>query len=318
MTEHISRIPALPFFLPAAQGNRFCLYHPPNPNLACRGGFVYAPPFADEMNRARRMASLQARALADAGFGVVLIDLFGCGDSAGESGEAGWAIWKADLQLARQWLQMQLRRPIGLWGLRLGALLALNVAHDMAQNRVQNRVQNRAQDGSGDIPQLILWNPVLEGKAFMTQFLRLRLAGDMRSHAMRTENMRDAKSMSTQDLRVLMQAGQIVEVAGYDIGPLLGPVIDTLQASALLPAAKAIDWLEIVRSEETSLPASQTTLIAQWQQAQIAATQHKIIGAPFWSTPETTISESLIEMSCALAVAESDRQSQTVTDNEKQ
>ncbi len=53
------------------------------------------------MNKSRRMAALQARAFAAMGFGVLQIDLFGCGDSSGDFSDARWDIWKQDLAIAR-------------------------------------------------------------------------------------------------------------------------------------------------------------------------------------------------------------------------
>ena len=58
-----------PFFLRVDGGERFCLFHPPAG--ACRGALLYVHPFAEELNRSRRMAALLARALAGAGYGVM-------------------------------------------------------------------------------------------------------------------------------------------------------------------------------------------------------------------------------------------------------
>ena len=57
------------FFLPVANAQnsqRFCLFHPAQGGV--RGGLLYLHPFAEEMNKARRMAALQARLLAENGF----------------------------------------------------------------------------------------------------------------------------------------------------------------------------------------------------------------------------------------------------------
>jgi exosortase A-associated hydrolase 2 len=93
----------LPTFKPSFQtvndgphGQRFCIHHPPA--LATPLGLVvHVHPFAEEMNKSRRMAAQQARALAAAGFAVLQIDLLGCGDSAGDSSDATWAAWLADV-----------------------------------------------------------------------------------------------------------------------------------------------------------------------------------------------------------------------------
>ena len=95
------------FFLPADIGQRFCLFHPANraPGSFALGQVVYVHPFTEEMNKSRRMAAMQARALAQAGFEVLQIDLLGCGDSSGGFGDATWAAWVADVTSACLWLR---------------------------------------------------------------------------------------------------------------------------------------------------------------------------------------------------------------------
>ena len=102
------------FFLPAESGRRFCVYHPSSRKGAVPG-IVYAHPFCEEMNKARRMAALQSRRLAAAGYAVLQIDLFGCGDSSGDFADATWETWKQDLRIALGWLKSQAHGPLGLW-----------------------------------------------------------------------------------------------------------------------------------------------------------------------------------------------------------
>jgi alpha-beta hydrolase superfamily lysophospholipase len=78
-------------FLPAGSGQRLVVCHPAQGPV--RGGVVYVPPFAEEMNKARRMATVQAHAFAEAGFSVVIPDLAGCGDSSGDLVEVTWEDW---------------------------------------------------------------------------------------------------------------------------------------------------------------------------------------------------------------------------------
>ena len=94
------------FFLDTPDGPRFCMFHAPVG--ACRGALVYVHPFAEEMNRSRRMAALGARALAAQGIGVLLLDLHGCGDSADDFGDATWDGWLRDIAAARAWLEQRL------------------------------------------------------------------------------------------------------------------------------------------------------------------------------------------------------------------
>src|SRR5262245_3855900 len=87
------------FFQPAVgrTGQRLYLHHRPRPEAAPRGTVLHVHPFAEEMNKSRRMAALHARALAGAGFEVLQVDLAGCGDSSGEFGDATWDDWVADV-----------------------------------------------------------------------------------------------------------------------------------------------------------------------------------------------------------------------------
>tara|TARA_B110000238_G_C16067394_1_gene413366 strand:- start:879 stop:1052 length:174 start_codon:yes stop_codon:yes gene_type:complete len=45
---------------------------------------IFVPPFAEEMNRSKRMYVLFARLLADAGIKSICFDFAGTGDSSGE------------------------------------------------------------------------------------------------------------------------------------------------------------------------------------------------------------------------------------------
>ena len=163
MSGNAPRAPFEAFFLPAAGGERFCIFHPASG--APLGSILYVHPFAEEMNKSRRMAALQARAFCARGYNVLQIDLLGCGDSSGDFGDARWHAWHEDVALATDWLARHTEGPVHLWGLRLGALLALD----------HSRQAGRSFAG------LLLWQPVISGAQFMTQFLRLRMGSEMLS-----------------------------------------------------------------------------------------------------------------------------------------
>src|SRR5438477_12928924 len=113
-----------PLYLEGGRRRLFGIYHAPQKGYPRPHSFIYVPPFAEEMNLARRMAALQARALAAAGTGVLLLDLFGTGDSDGDFCDASWELWMEDILVAADWLEGQGPTQIGLWGLRMGGLLA--------------------------------------------------------------------------------------------------------------------------------------------------------------------------------------------------
>jgi len=174
-------LPLLPFFLPASGGQRYCLLHLPPPGRSARGGIVYLHPLAEELNKSRHVAAAQARAFAAAGYSVLQIDLYGCGDSSGDFGDARWPIWHNDLHLACAWLAQRVDGPLTLWGLRLGALLALDFA-------------SRAQL---PLARLLLWQPELDGRRCIDRFLRLRLARACSMAARRTLPARRAPNWPT-------------------------------------------------------------------------------------------------------------------------
>lgn len=262
------------FFLPsdgAAGGQRFCLYHPAQ-GAAARSAIVYVHPFAEEMNKSRRMAALQSRAFAQAGHAVLQIDLLGCGDSSGDFGDARWSDWIDDVVQACRWLQSQVRAPLWLWGLRAGSLLAADAAHQL------NHVHG-----------LLLWQPPTSGKLVLQQFLRLKLASDMLGGQARG---------AMESLRAQLAAGQSVDVAGYRLHAALA---SSLEEASLQPSShvRQLEWMEVAsRSPASLLPASAMKL-AQWQQAGCAARSQVVNGPGFWQTTEIEDAPALVDASIA-------------------
>jgi exosortase A-associated hydrolase 2 len=266
-------------FLDAAPGQRFGLFH--RPAGACRGAIVYVHPFGDEMNKSRRMAALQARALAAAGFGVLQLDLYGCGDSSGEFRDARWALWKQDLAAASAWLRSRLGQPVSVWGLRLGALLALDYASD-------------ARDTAAPVAGLVLWQPVLSGSTFLTQFLRVRVAGDMLAQ----EPGQEISGAGTAALRAALAAGETLEIGGYELAPALAAAIDA-QDAGVLPPACPVAWFEVVAQDGRQIGARSARLQADWHARGIDLKAQVVAGKPFWATQEISESAALLDATLA-------------------
>ncbi len=253
-------------FLPATPGQRFALHYRPA-GTAPLGLVVHVPAWAEEMNKARRMVSMQARALADAGYAVLNLDLYGCGDSSGEFSEARWEDWLSDVVQAAQWLRAQYgAAPLWLWGLRAGALLASQAASALGPCN------------------FLFWQPAGAGKPLLQQFLRLKLAADMQQGIKTT----------TEGLRVALQAGDTVNVAGYALPP--GLALGLERATLEAPATPArVVWLEVSgRDEATLLPAS-VQQIQKWQAAGHAVQSQVVRGPSFWQTQELEDAPDLIE-----------------------
>jgi exosortase A-associated hydrolase 2 len=233
--------------------------------MSYRGACVYVHPFGEEMNKSRRMAALQARAFARAGFGVLQIDLFGCGDSSGDFAEARWQIWKDDLAAAMRWLEDRQQGAVGLWGLRLGALLALDFA-----------VESRAA-----VDRLLLWQPVLRGESFLTQFLRTKLASDVLAGA-------ELLKAGTKEMRAALDCGERLEVAGYEIAPDLAASIDRLDAATLTVPNCPVHWFELISEPGRPMPPAAARVASGWQRHGADVNVHLVPGPAFWATQEIT------------------------------
>jgi exosortase A-associated hydrolase 2 len=264
-----------PFFLPGPTGRLFAIYHSLRPAADNAINFVHVPPFAEEMNRSRRMAALQARELARRGVGVLLLDLFGTGDSEGEFRDATWEAWMGDIEAAVSWLSGQGSKRNGLWGVRLGGLLAIAAAC-----------------GSADIKHVILWNPVTSGRIMLKQFLRIHVAANMEG----SKNGQDAKMP-----RARLLSGETVEVAGYAITPALATSLELAELTDFSPTPSVtVEWFELLASEELAPPPAARSTVEDWQQKGLRTSLRKLAGEPFWSLQEINVAPTLIEATSAL------------------
>ena len=262
-----------PLFLPAARGRLFAtLFGAAEPS---REAVLLLPPFAEEMNKCRPMLAAQARALAQLGTDVLLLDLFGTGDSEGDFAAARWDGWVDDLRAACAWLRDRGAATVHLWAVRSGALflseLTTNV--DPAQSRV------------------ILWHPAANGRQTATQWLRMRIAADSaRGRAQTTDSLR----------RELREAGSL-EIAGYEISQ---PLLEALEArtleAGLIVGWKHVCWLDVV-SAPAAEPLPATARILESARGKAARIEHdNVVGEPFWGTPEIARIPALVEATCRL------------------
>ncbi len=253
---------------------RFCLWTDPGAHVP-RALIVHVPAFAEEMNKSRRMVALQSRAFADAGAAVLQIDLLGCGDSAGESGDATWAAWVDDvvalcaLAVARfeaRWPGQDVP-PLWLWGLRGGALLAVAAAKRLTT-----------------VPHFIFWQPALSGRPLLQQFLRLASLGAAIGSSGATER---------EPARTALAAGRPAWVAGYSVAPSLAL---GLEQARLEPAARPANvlWLTVSPQPDTEVPLPMREALADWRQQGHEPDVVAVVGPQFWQTVEAEDAPALI------------------------
>ena len=268
---------ALPFFLRAGQGELFCMYYPPDPALPSRGAVLYVHPFAEELNKTRRMAALQARAFAASGYAVLQPDLYGCGDSSADFADARWQTWKQDLAHAAGWLEKKTGAALSVWGLRLGALLALEFVRD-----------------AGRAPHaLYFWQPVFQGKPYLTQFLRLGLAGKMLADA-------GPGSGGSAALREELRRGKTLEIGGYALAPELALALDELDGVRQAPPDCPLHWFELVLPATGELAPATTRMADAWRTFGAQVNLHPLHGVAFWATAEIAECQALLAATAAV------------------
>lgn len=244
-----------------ASGRRLFALHivPSGPVL---GSALYVPPFAEEMNRCRSHAAAQARALAATGVHCLLIDPYGTGESDGRFEDASWELWREDVAAAAGHVGQLTGHPPILWGVRTGALLAAEAAAAMQL----------------PVSRLLFWQPVLDGKVFLNQYLRLRIASQLVS---------DAERETTERIRARLGSGEVLEIAGYPLTQALadGLASSRLSSVKLSPSAK-VGWIEIVAAPDQPLALPSRRQIDTWTAAGAAVASEAVACPMIWQLHE--------------------------------
>lgn len=260
-----------PFYIDGARGSLFALYLPPAGRQASAHPVLHVPALAEEMNLSRPLVARTARALQAAGVPVLLVDLFGTGDSAGEFHQASVALWQADLARAANWLAE--RHPGGapdLWCNRGGGLLVPALAaHGGAPSR------------------MLLWNPVPRGRQWFDRFARvLQLA--------------EGGPAGGLPPRARLAADGILEVAGYRFSAELVAGLDGL-ALTVPPAdqCRELALFEVRQGGQATPSPPLQDFLDRCGAAGLAPTSAVFSGPPYWSTHEDIPVAGLVEESVA-------------------
>ena len=265
-----------PFFLEQGSERLFALFYEPV-GFRASAAILLAPPFGDEMNKSRRMITLQAQAFQQQGYAVLVVDLVGTGDSSGEFGEATWERWRNNLHAAWQWLvQEQGLSCIHLWGIRLGALLALDTASHFNLS----------------VASFLFWQPVSNGERFVTQLLRLRQA----------EQFGQKTQETVKELRAQSDAGSPLEIGGYAVNAPLIQAISSLRVADFVPIQGPVVWLECSTAEPAELLPASHKLIEDWHAAGGTIQSAAVTGPAFWNSVEIEEVPELIEQTVVLFV----------------
>lgn len=258
-----------PVHMSGSRGQLTGVYFKPTVQRRGLGDVLIAPAFAEEMNRCRAMVALQARAFANIGVGTLVLDLFGTGDSAGTYSDATWEIWRQDMREGLNWLDHYGNGCTTLLGVRTGAILACELAAEVESVR-----------------NLIFWQPVIDGKTYFTQLLRVRIAAEINQ----VDGVR-----STDELRKQAASGASIEVTGYEINPKLALTLDTIR----LPDSSAIEgrrigWFDVATSSDAPVPRAARATLDSYREKAASLTHGRVVGPAFWYVHERAVAPDLI------------------------
>lgn len=254
-----------PFFHEVEGKRLFCVIHRPA-QLSDRA-VLYVPPFAEEANRVRHLASRQARRLAAIGHAVLFVDPHGTGDSSGNFAEATWTGWCADMREALGLLHREGYSDLTVWAVRLGAALALSAGLLAEANRA------------------VFWQPVFSGRLHLNQFLRLKLASSMSDGARQTR----------ADLEAQLQKTGYLDVAGYRINRTLAAEMAAVDLSSSTELPADLAWLEVAAGQQQSLARNAALTVERWQEVGKRVHTAAVHGDPYWATQELGFAPPLIE-----------------------
>jgi len=263
-----------PQFIEARSGHLFVSVRRPTHDVTT-SVVLLLPAFAEEMNKSRRLLTLQAQTLCEAGFAVAVFDPFGTGDSQGAFGQACVEHWQDDCEDVLNFLAGEGFSECIPLCVRFGALLLDHVLS------VSPLAINHA----------ILWQPVTSGAQALNQFLRLQSAANMMSN--------DA-GPSVSDMQTQLKSGTAVEVAGYMVSPQLYTQsqllkLDTLNTRKL----RRIDWFAIAGSSDAPMPAAATRHVQRWNENGLYTRMKVIEGAQFWAATELVVVPELVARTTA-------------------
>jgi exosortase A-associated hydrolase 2 len=260
-----------PFFLDSGATKLFALLTTPRDDAAPKAAVLFVPPFGEEIAKSRVTYAMQARALAAAGCGALSVDLSCTADSEGEFAAASWEQWLSDVEAAARWLTSRGgAERIAVLGLRLGALLALDWLY-----RTETAVSAA-----------VLWQPVMSGRQFLKQFLRVRTVADTVAG--------EAKA-TVEGLLGELRAGRTLEVGGYAISPVLARQIESVEADRLWSGRlPPLAWFEIVASEDNDLAPASVKSVAQARALGAEVTTRVVVDQQFWRSTEITAAPRLV------------------------
>jgi len=264
-----------PFYLDGTKGKLFCIFFEPETNLEAIT--LIFPPFAEEMNKSRRMLSQQAGLLAGLGQSTLIFDLYGTGDSDGDFSEAEWGIWQDDITLILDFIITRGFKRINILAPRMGALLTTQIKAQL-----------------DCIKKVVYWQPVTNGELLLNQFYRLKLASDM---------LGKETGLTLKQIKEQVAQGNSIEIGGYNLNPALAAGLSKTKLDEInVSLLKDCHWIEILPSEDKSVPPGSQRIIDSISNSGAGVSVHSVVGPQFWSAVELVDIPELLTLTSSILI----------------
>lgn len=251
-----------PAFIKGAKAALFTLSRGPE---GSKRAVLFIPPFAEEMNRCRRLIYATTTTLGEIGYQSLYFDFFGTGDSDGDFAEAAWEDWISDTAQMYRHLEANGATDIIIVALRLGALIASQAIKSYKLSPKHT----------------IFIAPQLSGQKVIRQQLRARLAGEQF-----IAGQYGGKPPTLGDLQKQMKDDGFIDISGYRLAYPLIQAIENAHAPSLEHLRGSV--IEAVTSLHQENSPAKTSIYNGWQ-------LHEVEAPPVWAQIEPQDPKALAE-----------------------
>ncbi len=239
-------------FFDGSFGRLFAVHHAPQAP-ADRIPVVMCHPFGEEKLWAHRVFVNQARQLARLGHHVLRFDFSGHGDSDGDVQQSSLATAALDVNAAVGHAKALAGvESVALLGLRLGATTAWQIA--------------ASRD---DVAAVVLWEPVLDGRRYAQELLRINLATQLAVF----REVRQSREM----LLKAFDEGRAINIDGYDLSKEFFDQLMAIESGTLGELTKPALVVQIDRAA-TPARSSLAEIAARFAQVRLEV----VVEEPFW------------------------------------
>jgi exosortase A-associated hydrolase 2 len=219
-----------------------------------RAGLVFCPPCGEEKISTYARLARWSKELAKDGFAVLRFHFFGTGESDGTFADFTLEGALQDTATAVGCLRERTGvKAVGIFGLRFGGFVAAHAAREVGADF------------------LVLWSPITDLRQYFRDLLRMRLTAEL------VHLQSDRVKVTTKSMVADFEAGQTVDILGYEFSPALYRQMNAGPSWPKHPPSPKVLWLSRV-SERRQLE----SLTSEWTNHGLNVNLQFLPENPFW------------------------------------